>query len=388
MKQSLLIGCIIVLSSLAVGLAGSSSSRSVVLPAVANWLINDGNKVFALLENGDVISSSGSSLTKISSGWSSDAPISFAHGRLHGISSTGELRVLENGKTASSVSAKLSKNSGLLALPAGVIAITESGDLVRLESQGSSWEITARAKVDALGDGRVALADLEGNGDGAVVALLKPSATRYKHGVLGDTLEPTAVAVFERHSLTELWRLELPAPFVFEDIQPRAVKIAGKDKLVLVRSSPTGGAALSMIGLEKNKLELVASPDFGQANRWLNPLVGAGEIYSVLTPHIGGMLTRYALQNGKLEQIKLALGVSSHSIGSRNLETGLVLKAGRIVLPTQDHTSLLQLECGEKSCKIRAQNEFKMAYSSNLILAGDALVMADDARNLNFILLE
>ena len=382
----LAVGCLLLLSWMVV--ASPAPSHSILLPAVANWITNDGSKVFALLENGDVMLNLGSSLTKISSGWSPDAPISFAHGRFYGINGTGELRVLDNGKTTSSTGAKLSKNSGLLALPAGVIAITESGDLVRLEQDGSSWEITARAKVDALRDGRVALADLEGNGDGAVVALLKPVGDRYKHGVLGDTLEPTAVAVFERHSLTELWRLELPAPFVFEDIQPRTVKIAGKDKLVLVRSSPSGGAALAMIELERGKLELVASNDFGQANRWLNPLVGAGEIYSVLTPHIDGVLTRYALQNGKLEQTKLASGVSSHSIGSRNLETGLVLKAGRIVLPTQDHTSLLQLECGEKSCKIRAQNEFKMAYSSNLILAGDALVMADDARNLNFILLE
>ena len=231
------------------------------------------------------------------------------------------------------------------------------------------------------------MADLEGDGDAEVIALVKPSTERYKHGVLGDALEPTAVAAFERHSLELLWRLDLPAPFVFEDIAARPVRIAGKDQLAIVRSGPNGGAALALVGLAAGKLELMSGPDFGQPNRWLNPLVGLGELYAVLTPHIGGVLTRFALQGDKLAPNNIYAGLSGHSIGSRNLGTGLIVRSGLVALPTQDHRAVLQLECASV-CKLRSSTNLTEMYSSNLIRVGDALVIGDDARHLNFIPLE
>jgi hypothetical protein len=367
--------------------ATSSTMRTVTLPATTNWLATDGTRVFALLQSGDLVSVSGSSITTVSSGWSADAPISFASSRLHGIGLDGELRVLEAGKVTSSRGAKLSRRSGVLALPAGVIAVSETGDLVRLESSGNAWQITAQAKVDALQDGFVGFADLEDDGDAEVVMLVKPNGSRYQHGVLGDALEPTAIVAFERHSLTERWRLELPAPFVFEDLLARPVSINNKDGLAVVRSSPTGGAALALVSLENNKLELMVGPDFGQANRWLNPLVGSGEIYAVGTPHIGGVLSRYALQANKLVPSKLFSGISSHSIGSRNLASGLVVHPGQVVLPTQDHRFIVQLAC-QKACTVRSETPLKAAYSSNAVIAGNAFVIADEAKQLSFITLE
>ncbi len=137
MFKRFFIGCFLVLGLVGID-AAPSTIRTVTLPAVAHWLTVDGSRVFALLENNDLVSISGSSLTPISKGWSADAPISFAFSRLHGVSSDGELRVLEAGKIRSSQGAKLSKRSAVLALPAGVIAVTETGDLVRLESNGSA----------------------------------------------------------------------------------------------------------------------------------------------------------------------------------------------------------------------------------------------------------
>jgi hypothetical protein len=387
MFKRFVLGCLLLLGLTSVH-ATSSNIRTLNLPGIANWLASDGARVFALLESGDLVLISGSSITTVSSGWSKDAPISFAYSRLHGIGLDGELRVLEAGKVTSSLGAKLSKRSAVLALPAGVIAVSETGDLVRLESSANAWQITARAKVDALKDGFVSFADLEDDGDAEVVMLVKPNGSRYRHGVLGDALEPTAIVVFERHSLTELWRLELPEPFVFEDLMARPVTINGKDKLAVVRSSPTGGAALALVSLEKNgKLELAVGPDFGQANRWLNPLVGSGEVYAVGTPHIGGVLSRYALQANKLVPSKLFSGVSSHSIGSRNLASGLVVRPGQVVLPTQDHRSIVQLAC-QKTCTLRSETPLKAAYSSNAVIAGNAFVIADEAKQLSFITLE
>lgn len=386
MYKKFLIVCLLLLGLVGIH-ANSSRIRSVTLANNANWLAVDDARVFALLANSDLVSVAGSSITPVSSGWSSDAPISFAFSRLHGIGLDGELRVLEAGKIISSRGAKLSKRSGVLALPAGVIAVTETGDLVRLESNGNAWQITARAKVDALQDGFVSFADLEGDADAEVVTLVKPNGTRYQHGVLSDKLEPTAIVVFERHSLEERWRLELPAPFVFEDLIARPVSINGKDKLAVVRSSPTGGAALALVSLNKGKLELTLGPDFGQANRWLNPLVGSGEVYAIGTPHIGGVLSRYGLQTNTLVPSKLFSGVSSHNIGSRNLAPGLVVRSGQLVLPTQDHRAIVQLEC-QKACKVRSQTPLKAAYSSNAVLMGKTFVIADQAKQLHFVTLE
>ncbi len=236
-------------------------------------------------------------------------------------------------------------------------------------------------------DGFISFADLEGDGDAEVVMLVKPNGSRYQHGVLGDKLEPTAIVVFERHSLEERWRLDLAAPFVFEDLMARPVNINGKDKLAVVRSSPTGGAALALVSLNNGKLELVSGPDFGQANRWLNPLVGSGEVYAIGTPHIGGVLSRYALQTNSLLPNKLFSGVSSHSIGSRNLASGLVVRSGQLVLPTQDHRSMVQLEC-QKACMVRSQTPLKAAYSSNAVLMEKAFVIANQAKQLHFVTLE
>jgi hypothetical protein len=273
----------------------------------------------------------------------------------------------------------------LLALPAGVIAVTESGDLVRLEARAARWDITARARVNALQDGRVTLADLEGDGDAEVVALLQPNAERYRHGVLGDTLEPTAVAVFERHSLEELWRFSVPEPFVFEDLMARPVRLGNRDRLVVVRAGPNGGAALGLLSLTGGGLQLTTSPDFRQPNRWLNPVVASDRLYAVVTPHIGGVLTRYAIQNNTLTPESLHPGVSNHAIGSRNLEPGLVTRNGNLILPSQDHQDILQLECA-KTCAVKTKTRLGGRYSSNLIRFDDrTVVIGDESKRLHFI---
>jgi hypothetical protein len=361
----------------------ASNGKAVTLSAPARWLSHDGSHVFALLESGDLIRTDGSSVVGVAKAWSPDAPIKFAHGRLHGVTAQGELQVLEGGRVRSSTDAKLSLNAGVLPLPAGVIAVAANGDLLRLESSAERWKIVARAKLNVLRDARLSLVDLEGNADGAVAALVNPSIDRYRHAVLGDATEATSVVVLERHSLEVIHRYDLPAPYVFEDMTLRPVNIAAKDQLAVVRSGPNGGAALALIGLNAGKLELNVGPDFGQPNRWLNPLVGFGALYAIHTPHIGGVLTRYALGDGKLKASKQLEGLSSHRIGSRNLEGGAVIAPGVLIVPSQNHRQLQKIVCSSR-CQIKSTYDLGAEYSSNLIVTNGAVVIASEDGKLHF----
>ena len=86
--------------------------------------------------------------------------------------------------------------------------------------------MVARSQEALLPDARPLQADLDGRGDGGhIVVLASPDAQRYRHGVLGDAVEATRVLWLERHGLSVLRALTLPAPHVFEDIAPRPVAL-------------------------------------------------------------------------------------------------------------------------------------------------------------------
>ena len=351
------------------------------LPAQANWLTTDETRIYALLENNQVLQIENTTQTSLGNNWSHSAPILYAHGRLHGISTQGELLVFQNKQLSSSQNAKLSVKAGVLPLPAGVIAVTQTGDLVRLESTGKTWEITARAKLNALTDQQLGFADLEGDNDREVVALVGANTSRYQHGILGDSIEATAIAVLERHSLEVLWRYDLPAPYVFEDITLRPLQIGTREQLVTVRSSPIGGAAVAVLGLKADKLELRAGADIGQANRWLNPVVGKTEIYAIHTPHIGGILVKYDLE--KLGGTQKLTDLSNHSIGSRMLEPSLVLGTGELIIPSQNHQFMKTIGCNNQ-CRVDQTYDLGAAYSSNLILLGQHKIIASANKKLHF----
>ncbi|MEY4529938.1 MAG: hypothetical protein RLZZ156_659 [Deinococcota bacterium] len=373
--------CSFIITIIACSSLGAPAKQVLNLPAQANYLTTDGTRIFALLENNQVLQIEKSSQTKIGGLWSSSAPIVYAHGRLHGIGLTGELQVWQNKQLSSSQNAKLSLQAGVLPLPAGVIAVTQTGDLVRLEDNGQTWEITARAKLNALTDQQIGFADLEGDHDREVVALVGANTSRYQHGILGDSIEATAVVALERHTLEVLWRYDLPAPYVFEDITLRTFQIGTREQLVTVRSSRNGGAALAMLGLNAGQLELRAGADIGQANRWLNPIVGKTDIYAIHTPHIGGILVKY--EPNKLGGSQKLTDLSNHSISSRILEPSLQLSTGELVIPSQNHQIMKTISCSNQ-CRVLQTHDLGAAYSSNLVLLGERKIIATANKKLHF----
>jgi hypothetical protein len=112
----------------------------------------------------------------------------------------------------------------MLVLALAVIAVAAGRDgqyrVVRLEPGGAGRAESARSSEPVLPDARPVQFDPAGTSsddNGHVAVFAGPDSTRYRHGVLGDDVEATALLQLERHGLEPIARLALSAPFVFED---------------------------------------------------------------------------------------------------------------------------------------------------------------------------
>lgn len=273
------------------------------------------------------------------------------HGRIVARSTDGGLWVHEGGRGSFSPGLDLAPHAGLLVLRLAVIAVQNwrgSTHLVRLEPEAAGrWAVVARSAEPVLPDARPLQADLDGRGDGGhPVVLAGPDSQRYTHGVLGDAIEATQVLWLERHSLQPLRSLVLAPPWVLEDIAPRLLTLPGGGQaLVSVRAGPEGGQLVLVAAdpRQAGALVLQAVGDtVGGRHRWLAPSTDGRQLVAVHTPHIGGVLHRYGLQGPQLQRERLAAGVSTHAIGSRELDLAL-WQGGHLLLPSQDRRTLLHL---------------------------------------------
>ena len=127
------------------------------------------------------------------------------------------------------------------------------------------------------------------------------------------------------------------------------------DEIIVVESDTALGASLSVYGIvDKRLVRIAATPFLGQPNRWLNP-VGVGDfdgdgrldIALVATPHIGGQLRLYRMEEDRLTLFAYYLGVSTHRIGSTDLGLGRVVSTyprDRLLVPNQSRRNLMLLE--------------------------------------------
>lgn len=176
---------------------------------------------------------------------------------------------------------------------------------------------------------------------------------RYRHGILGDAIEGSILRVAT--SAGRYLKLALPDTEVFEDRYPRLADLDGDGttEIITIRSSTTHGASVTVYGLRNGELSEIATTGFiGRANRWLNIAGVAGfrggsgkEIAYVQTPHIGGTLFLYALENGKLFKIGEKPGFSNHQIGSTEMRLSAIADingdgAPDLVLPSADRRGL------------------------------------------------
>ena len=150
---------------------------------------------------------------------------------------------------------------------------------------------------------------------------------RYAHGALGDGVEASGLAAED--AFGRVAELRLSEAAVFEDRFARIVDVDGddRDEILVVKSYLNRGAALAAFELTRAGLRpLAESEPVGAANRWLNPVGAADfdgdgrvEVAAVRTPHIGGVLTLYRLDDGVLTEVARYPGFSNHRMGSRRL---------------------------------------------------------------------
>jgi hypothetical protein len=179
-------------------------------------------------------------------------------------------------------------------------------------------------------------------------AWLGTPTMRYPHKALGATTHAGSLHVLlnatagKFHEVTH----ELPFNRVFEDRLPRLIDLDGdgRDEIVLIESDALRGSATVVYGVQAVKtakgvdkkfslVELARSGQTGSTFRWLNP-VGAADfdgdgkldIASVITPHIGGLLTLYHYAPPKLLPFAQAMDTSNHRMGDLEQQVAVIVK--------------------------------------------------------------
>lgn len=198
-------------------------------------------------------------------------------------------------------------------------------------------------------------------GPGIVEAFFSCPTDRYPHGVLGDRIEGGCLVVTDDAGIRHT-RI-LPEDQVFEDLTPRIADIDGdgKNDVAVILSSSTAGASMAVYAIEEEKLSLLAAtPYIGKPYRWLSPAGiadfngdGKNDIAYVQTPHIGGTLKVWTLQEGELVLLDSVEGVSNHSIGSRTVSMSKILDYNEdgvadLALPNQSGSRIWIFSMDEK----------------------------------------
>lgn len=191
---------------------------------------------------------------------------------------------------------------------------------------------------------------VKGSKDIAWVWLGTPTM-RYPHKALGESTHAGSLHVLLNTSAGKFQEVVLELPFnrVFEDRVPRLFDLDGdgKDEIILVESEALRGSATVVYGLQINKhakgviavskktslVELARSAQTGSTFRWLNPVGvadfdgdGKLDLASVITPHIGGLLTLYRYAPPKLEQFAQAMDTSNHRMGDLEQQVAVIVE--------------------------------------------------------------
>lgn len=250
------------------------------------------------------------------------------------VTADGATRVSEWGSVPPETQPVVTDGPGLLAPPGGLsvrssplvtagarpklLYIAGNGDLVVAGRE------TTRLPVDGLPDGRLAAL-----GDGRF-ALFGDPTDRYQHGALGDGIEAETLVVVDATTAEVTARTTLDAPLVFEGLQPLVADLNddGAPEIVTTVADERDGARIAVFAPDGDRLATGPLHEPG----WRHQLTvapfgpdGRPELAVVRKPHVDRVLEFYRLEDGALDIVATAPGVSSHTYGSRILDQAVAV---------------------------------------------------------------
>lgn len=185
--------------------------------------------------------------------------------------------------------------------------------------------------------------------DGRIAVLAGPT-DRYPHAILGDDLEAARLVIIGGRNEVVI---EAPSPAVFEDRRPTWADLDGDGEPEVLATVAGGGAGARIAAFDPDTGAQVATTTaLGQERRWRHRIAvaptgpdGAIELVEVRTPHIGGIVSFRAVDDGELLLTGEERGWSSHAIFDTELDNAHVLDAdgdGRpeLLIPSQERDEL------------------------------------------------
>ena len=223
-------------------------------------------------------------------------------------------------------------------------AITASGELQIIDSTGNS---NILADIQPLPDARL-LTD----GEGRLLFLSNPTS-RYDHGVLGDQIEAAAITLVDTQPEPKvLLTISIPEPAVVEGIAPLWADLNGDGQREIIVTQSDAEQGAQIVVYDEGGIQVAIGPAIGRGYRWRHQIAvtpfgpgGEVELVDVLTPHIGGVVEFYRLEDDQLNIVAEVPGFTSHVIGTRNLDMALAGDfdgdgATELLLPNQARTEL------------------------------------------------
>lgn len=212
--------------------------------------------------------------------------------------------------------------------------------------------------------------DIVSHNSGLTV-VLTGNSDRYSHGILGDKIEATGFLVYKNRKIIGEHLLE--GSRVFETLRATIADIVPENRgleILLTVSDEIHGAKVVVYTLGGEPIG--SSDPIGQGFRWLHILGVAplGDSYEnrvvlVQTPHIGGILKLLKWTGVKLETEIEKDGVSTHILGSNNLNMA-VLFNGEILVPNNNFKSLKVLKVISGSLKVITEIELGSKLNTNI----------------------
>ncbi len=242
-----------------------------------------------------------------------------------------------------------------------------------LTEERSDSAVFAEKNLQPLPD---AVAVFEGNKK----FLLTDPTDKYKHAVLGDSIEAESLAIIEGENVRKIDF----SPQVFEGLFPTLGDLNGDGVQEIIATLSGNGAGAQVAVYAQDGTKLAESDTLSSG--WMHVLAVAPfgpnaepELALVKRPHIDQEVEFYQMRDEKITKVAGLSGYTTHVIGSRNLNLFAVLEDHSesrfvLILPTPDFQSVVAIARTEGGAEELWRKETGERIESIKVLNGEIYV--------------